>query len=140
MKNFAISNGLEIVNVIVCDSKAHAEQVSGMDAIETTGAPWIGWTLEVDGWRPPSPYASWNWNGEEWIPPVPRPTDDGEVSVWNEQEMTWDLKNIEQPYPSWSRDVNENWRPPVPHPNDGEYYYWDENSTSWKIPSHEGEN
>jgi hypothetical protein len=55
MTNFAIIKNNTIENVIVADSKAIALEVTKADdAIETTGQPWIGWTL-VDGeWIDPT--------------------------------------------------------------------------------------
>jgi hypothetical protein len=54
MTNFAIHNGSAVVNVIVANSKEVAEQVTGLQAVETTGEPWIGWEL-VDGeWVDPT--------------------------------------------------------------------------------------
>ena len=53
MPNFAIYKDNIVFNVIVADSKEIAEEVTGANAIETTGNPWIGWTL-VDGvWTEP---------------------------------------------------------------------------------------
>lgn len=56
MPNFAIYKDNVILNVIVAESKEIAEEVTGANAIETTGNPWIDWTL-VDGvWTaPPQP-------------------------------------------------------------------------------------
>lgn len=54
MANFAIHDGHTVVNVIVAESAEIAEEVMGMQALETNGAPWIGWTL-VDGeWVAPA--------------------------------------------------------------------------------------
>jgi len=53
MSNFAIYQDNVIVNVIVADSKEIAEQVTGMNAIETNGSPWIGWTKQGDTWVAP---------------------------------------------------------------------------------------
>lgn len=55
MANFAIHDGSTIVNVIIADSKEIAEQVTGLQAFETTGQPWISWVM-VDGeWTDPTP-------------------------------------------------------------------------------------
>lgn len=55
MANFAIISGNTVTNVIVADTKEIALAVTNAtDAIETTGQPWIGWTL-VDGvWIDPT--------------------------------------------------------------------------------------
>lgn len=54
MANFAIIENNVVINVIVAGSKEIAEQVTGLEATETTGEPWTGWLL-VDG---------------EWVNPV----------------------------------------------------------------------
>lgn len=133
MPNYAISDGSKIVNAIIADSKEVAEEITGMTAVEVTNGPWIGWTLEVDGWREPSPYPSWNWNGSEWQSPVPKPTLGGYIYTWNEESQLWDSEEIEQPYPSWVRDDNNDWIPPVEYPWDGQQYTWDENSQNWIV-------
>jgi hypothetical protein len=94
MSNFAISDGSKIVNVIVADSKEVAEEVTGMEAIETSGEPWIYWTLEEEGWRKPSPYPSWIWNNEEWESPTPMPPKEGFWYSWNEGSLSWDEHEI----------------------------------------------
>ena len=48
MPNYAIHDGVTVSNVIVCDTQGLAEELTGMQAVETEGVPWIGWTL-VDG-------------------------------------------------------------------------------------------
>lgn len=54
MPDFAIHDGAVVHNVIVCESKELAEELTGMQAVETDGVPWIGWTL-IDGeWVAPS--------------------------------------------------------------------------------------
>ena len=52
--NFAIIENNKVINVILADSKEIAEQVTGLQAVETTGKPWIGWT----------------WDGSNFIAPV----------------------------------------------------------------------
>lgn len=86
MPYFAIHDGATVSNVIVADSQLVAESVTGLSAIETTGSPWIGWTMEVDGWRPPPPYPSWSWDGQYWQAPIPDPLDG---SVWDEDSLSW---------------------------------------------------
>jgi hypothetical protein len=48
MANFAIIENDVVTNVIVADSKEIAEEVTGAEALETIGQPWIGWQ-RVDG-------------------------------------------------------------------------------------------
>lgn len=90
MPNYAISDGKKIVNVIVAESEKIAEEISGMHVVETTGSPWIDWTLEEEGWRPPQPYPSWSWSGESWEAPVPYPEESG-IYLWNENIKNWQL-------------------------------------------------
>jgi hypothetical protein len=44
--NFAIIENDKVINVISADSKEIAEQATGLQAVETTGQPWIGWTFD----------------------------------------------------------------------------------------------
>lgn len=54
MPNYAIHDGATVHNVIVCDTQALAEELTGMQAVETEGRPWIGW-IWVDGeWVDPN--------------------------------------------------------------------------------------
>ena len=48
MANFAIHDGTLVYNVIVADSKEAAEELTGLQAIETDGTPWVDWVF-VDG-------------------------------------------------------------------------------------------
>lgn len=86
MPNFAIHDGARVVNVIVADSAEVAESITGMSALETSGEPWIDWTLESEGWRRPSPFPSWTWNGSAWEAPV---TDPQDGSTWDEDTLSW---------------------------------------------------
>lgn len=61
MANYAISDGTTIVNVIVADTQDVAEAVTGMTAIESSGVPWLGWTLVNGEWTaPPEPQPAAN--------------------------------------------------------------------------------
>lgn len=133
MSNYAISDGTKIVNVIVADSQEIAEQITGMTAIESSGEPWINWTLEEEGWRRPSPFPSWTWDGSEWQPPIPMPTLGGFTYEWNEELGDWDSEEISQPFPSWIRDDNNDWIAPIPYPEDGNLYNWDEVAQDWVL-------
>lgn len=48
MANYAIIENDTVTNVIVADSKEIAEEVTGLEAIEVTNEPWVGWQ-RVDG-------------------------------------------------------------------------------------------
>ena len=88
MPNFAVYDGTTVVNVIVAESQAVAEQATGLSAVETESAPWIGWTLHDGEWRPPTPFPSWVWIDSEWIAPVPYPSD-GQHYRWDEDTLGW---------------------------------------------------
>jgi len=88
MPNFAVHNGSTILNVIVADTAAHAEELTGLAAFETSGQPWIDWIF-VDGeWLPPRILPSWVWDGDDWVPPIPRPTEGGPWR-WDEDTVSW---------------------------------------------------
>ena len=101
MPNYAIYNDNIVVNVIVANSIENIDPSIG-NAIETDGEPWIGWTLEEDGWRPPSPHRGWIWDGKDWIPPIPKPesTQEGQAFIWNDQNENWQEIFIENPEPN----------------------------------------
>jgi hypothetical protein len=88
MPNFAIHDGSRVANVIVAEDQETAESVTGMSAVQTSGEPWIGWTLESEGWRRPSPFPSWIWDEsvQDYVAPTPDP-DDG--SEWDEESQSW---------------------------------------------------
>lgn len=145
MPNYAILdlNNKEVVNVIVSHSKEQAESISGRTAIPTANTgeqlnsekPGIGWTLEDDGWRPPSPFRSWIWDGEEWQAPYPKPVEvnNGFYVQWNEDLEIWQEIEIPQPYPSWIKNEENIWVAPVPRPYGGHDYRWDESEQDWYI-------
>lgn len=53
MANYAIYKDTVITNVVFAESKEIVEILTGMNAIETDGSPWIGWTLVNDEWVAP---------------------------------------------------------------------------------------
>lgn len=88
MTYYAIHDWHVVSNVIVADSQEIAEQITGLNALETTGQPWIDWTYVDSQWRPPQPYPSWTWDGNAWVAPVPMP-DEGGPWVWDEATKSW---------------------------------------------------
>lgn len=100
MPDFAIVQNGTVVNVIVAHDQTSAESLTGMNAVPTDGKPWIGWTLESQGWKAnePPPYASWAWDFDllEYAPPIaePDPVDGGDW-VWDEDALNWVL--VESP-------------------------------------------
>lgn len=91
MSYYAIIENNKVVNVIVAESQDIAEKATNLSAIETTGVPWINWTLEDGSWRPPSPYPSWIWQENSWVAPIPMPEDEN-VYVWDEDSQNWKIK------------------------------------------------
>jgi hypothetical protein len=97
MPNYAIAEDDMIVNVIVADTPVTAEAVTGLEAIEVQGgAPWIGWTLESEGWRSPRPFPSWDWDGTAWAAPVPYPADEAHY-YWDEEQGDWTKYPVPEP-------------------------------------------
>ena len=98
MPNFAIHDGATVSNVIVADSQEVAESITGLSAIDVSddGEPWIGWTMESEGWRAPSPYPSWVWGGSAWEAPV---ADPGDGSYWDEDTLSWIAPEPEESAP-----------------------------------------
>lgn len=53
---------------------------------------------ERDAFIPPQPYSSWALDEESclWKPPTPKPElKDNEVSNWNEEKLSWEIKILE---------------------------------------------
>ncbi len=53
MANYAIYKDTVIINVVFAENKEIVETLTGMNAIETEGSPWIGWTLIGGEWVAP---------------------------------------------------------------------------------------
>ena len=89
MADFAIVRDDTVVNVVVAEDEGIAKAVTGLAVLPiVNGVPGMGWTLETEGWRQPSPFPSWAWDGEAWNPPVDYP-DDGATYVWDETQTDW---------------------------------------------------
>lgn len=89
MKKYAIIDNNKVVNVISAESEEEARLVSGLDAAETAGEPWLYWTLEGDNWIPPAPFPFWTWDGNQWNPPELNENTDSTL-IWNEESQTWE--------------------------------------------------
>jgi len=94
MANFAVLDGENVLNTIVADSKAIAEEVTGKICIEfTTESAQAGGTYVGGVFIPRKPYPSWVLNGSnEWEAPVAQPEFDPEnpkYYVWNEETTAW---------------------------------------------------
>lgn len=161
MPTYAIHDGVTVVNAIVAETQEIAELVTGLQAIETTGEPWICWTMEKEGWRSPAPFPSWAWNtrAKEWQPPTPQPPKVGAYEhAWNESTLAWDQIITPPPMPRedipwhWN-DSTQEWEPtstaasefeswtvvdgkyvpPMPYPTDGNRYVWVEGLQQWML-------
>lgn len=79
-----------VVNVGVYDEDTSGPWLDAVradyDEVRIVDAAGVGWTVETDGLRPPSPYPSWSWDGAAWVAPVPAP--DG-PAWWDEDTQTW---------------------------------------------------
>jgi len=52
-KNYAVIENNKVINVIVADALAIAEEVTGKECIECDGSFWINWTRSGDTWVKP---------------------------------------------------------------------------------------
>lgn len=89
----AIVNNGVVVNVAALSSKVDFSawliaMQTKHDEVRVVSVAGIGWTVEEDGLRPPTPYASWTWNGSEWVAPMLMPDDD-QMYQWNEKTQEW---------------------------------------------------
>jgi hypothetical protein len=94
MANFAVLDGENVLNTIVADSKAIAEEVTGKTCVEfTTGSAEAGGTYVGGVFIPRKPYASWVLNANNvWEAPVAQPEFDPENPVyytWDESTTSW---------------------------------------------------
>ena len=90
MANFAVLDGITVVNVIVADSLSIAEEVTSKTCIEYTNETVaIGDTYENGVFLHPQPYSSWVLNEENnWVAPVDYPSGD-EIYHWDESVLNW---------------------------------------------------
>lgn len=90
LKTAALIRDGVVVNAAVYDEDTSAGWLAAVapeyDEVRIVDAAGIGWTVEVDGLRPLSPFASWVWSGSEWEAPVAKP--DGDYS-WDEAAGEW---------------------------------------------------
>lgn len=91
MPNFAVIDGINVINTIVAESLAIAEEVTGKTCVEfsDTDSAGTGGTY-VDGvFIPKKPYESWILNeNNAWQPPLPYP-DHSKNYVWDEPTVSW---------------------------------------------------
>lgn len=91
MANFAVLDGINVINTIIAESKAVAEEVTGKTCVaftETDNAE-AGGTYENKKFIPKKPFASWVLNADNvWEAPVEHPTD-GKSYLWDEPTTSW---------------------------------------------------
>lgn len=92
MANFAVIDGINVLNIIIADSKEIAEEITGKTCIEYSDADKAqpGGTYEKELFIPRKPFPSWTLNKSknEWEAPVARPLDD-KLYFWNEEITSW---------------------------------------------------
>jgi hypothetical protein len=89
MANFAVLDGENVINTVLAESKAIAEEVTGKICIEfsETDRAETGGTYVNKVFIPRKPYPSWILNIlNEWEAPVIRPEGD---YIWNESTTSW---------------------------------------------------
>jgi|688.fasta_scaffold65866_2 hypothetical protein len=136
MGNFAVIDDEVVVNVIVADSLAIAQEVTGLSCVEVQDSEnvYIGLGYYAEDHKfitQPKPFPSWIIDEDyNWVAPTSKPTD-GRTYAWQEISTSW----VETPkFPSWSFDtVTKKYVPPVPYPTDGELYGWEEDLQEWVI-------
>jgi hypothetical protein len=92
--NFAIIEDGIVVNTIIADSKAIAEEVTGLTCIEYTTEPAEpGGTYSDGAFIARKPYPSWVTDGSSgWLAPVDYPEIDAEnpkIYSWDEDSVSW---------------------------------------------------
>lgn len=88
MPNYAIIDNNIVTNVIVADTKELAEELTGLQVLETNGEPWINWVYIDTQWMPPKPYPSWILENGKWTAPIPKPEEG--YWKWNEDIENWE--------------------------------------------------
>lgn len=90
MPNFAVIDGINVVNKIVADSKAIAEEVTGKTCVEFTESDIVeqGGIYENGKFIGRKPYPSWILENDIWVAPVPYP-EEGKAYYWDEPTLKW---------------------------------------------------
>jgi hypothetical protein len=97
MANYAVLDGVDVINIIVAETKEDAEGVTGKTCVEydqETNPAFIGGTYnsEKNKFTALQPFPSWSLNEDSllWEPPVEYPSD-GDIYLWNEDSGSWVL-------------------------------------------------
>lgn len=101
MANFAVlDSGNYVINCIVADSKAIAEEITGKLCVQFTeeNPADIGGLWNGTKFIPKQQYASWilNISTNTWEPPTPMPTE-GFGWTWDEQSVSWKQTILDHP-------------------------------------------
>ena len=90
MATFAvIDKDNKVINRIVADDLATAEEVTKSTCVLCDGTSVIGGTWNGTVFTAPQPYPSWTLVDNVWTAPVAMPTD-GKPYSWNENRKSWD--------------------------------------------------
>ena len=93
MPNFAVLDGESVLNTIIADSKAIAEEITGKTCVEFTTENAEPGGLYSNGiFIQRKPYPSWLLNeNNNWEPPIPKPAfEETPVEyMWNEDILDW---------------------------------------------------
>ena len=97
IKSAALIRNAVVVNVAVYDEDTSGPWLdavsSDYDEVRIVDDAGIGWTVEADGLRLPSPFPSWAWADGAWAAPVAYPEDGGFYS-WDEPSQSWVKENL----------------------------------------------
>jgi len=101
MANFAVIDGNDVINTIVAESKAIAEEITGLTCIEFETEPAeIGGTYADGTFTKRKPYPSWVLEDNNWTAPVAMPAYDEANPMsysWNEETTSWDGTPVTPP-------------------------------------------
>jgi hypothetical protein len=105
MPNFAVLDNTEIVNIIVANSKAEAEELTQKECVEFTygeveigghhfGSTHIGGRYLNNTFIIPQPFDGWTLNEDLaiWEPPIPKPEfdeSDPKLYFWDKETNNW---------------------------------------------------
>ena len=95
MANYAVIDNINVINIIIADSKEIAEEITGKICVlynETDKAE-IGGTYENNIFIPKKPYPSWILKNNIWVAPIEYPNDD-KFYIWDEDTLSWKVNII----------------------------------------------
>jgi hypothetical protein len=95
MANYAVIEDGLVTNIVVADSQAIAEELTGFGCAEYTDENPIGigwaWDNTANKYIAPQPYPSWtyDYNAGMWEAPVEMPEEEGKGFNWDEATQSW---------------------------------------------------